>query len=248
MSGVKPHDFQEEIYRQYDRLKRDLPWRHPDPDGNFNAYKILVSEIMLQQTQVARVIPKYDAFLDAFPSVSELAGAPLSEVLRYWSGLGYNRRAKYLHDAARQLQDKQVWTLEDLTSCKGIGHNTAAAVVVYAYNQAVPFIETNVRTVYIHHFFQDQSDVHDSDIQKVLEATFDQEHPREFAWALMDYGSHLKQTVGNASRYSRHYVKQPTFEGSLRQIRGQVLKALVQQPHSPQDLHALLPDDRLSRY
>jgi A/G-specific adenine glycosylase len=242
---VHTHDFQEELYRQYDRLRRELPWRQPEPDGSFDPYKILVSEIMLQQTQVNRVIPKYTDFLQSFPTVQTLAQAPLSAVLAHWSGLGYNRRAKYLHEAAQALAAKTNWALADLVACKGIGFNTAAAVLTYAYNQPYAFIETNVRTVYIHHFFADRDDVDDKEILELLNTTMDREQSREFYWALMDYGSHLKNTVGNAARSSRHYSKQSRFEGSLRQVRGKVLKALVEGDASEESLMVLIQDDRL---
>jgi A/G-specific adenine glycosylase len=241
----KAQRFQETLYRHNDVLRRDLPWRRPEADGSFAPYKILVSEIMLQQTQVSRVIPKYETFLKSFPTVRDLARSPLSDVLAHWSGLGYNRRAKYLHEAARHLQPKSIWLLEDLIACKGIGYNTAAAVLVYAYNQPHIFIETNVRTVYIHHFFADKEGVDDKEIIEVLKTTYDYENPREFCWALMDYGSHLKSVVGNLSRSSRHYTKQSKFEGSLRQIRGQVLRQLIARPQTVKELEVNIADKRL---
>lgn len=111
--------FQKTVWDYYAKHGRDLPWRRPDSE---DPYKILVSEIMLQQTQVQRVIPKYHSFLERFPSVESLAEAPLATVLSEWSGLGYNRRGKYLHEAARVLVVKGApWQLEDLVACKGIG-------------------------------------------------------------------------------------------------------------------------------
>lgn len=234
-------DFQAVVWEYYQRHGRDLPWRHTT-----EPYKILVSEVMLQQTQVARVIPKYQAFINQFPTARALANANLAEVLRAWSGLGYNRRAKYLHDAAKQLADKKMWTLPDLTNCKGIGTNTAAAVITYAYNQPVGFIETNIRTVFIHHFFADKTGVADKEILPLVEQTLDKENPREWFWALMDYGSHLKTTVGNTARASKHYTKQSTFIGSKRQLRGQVLRLLADKQLSLVQLSQVLPDSRLS--
>lgn len=239
-------EFQQTVWEYYAQHGRDLPWRKPEPGGSFDAYKILVSEIMLQQTQVPRVIPKYHAFLGKFPTIQTLATAKLGDVLRVWSGLGYNRRAKYLHEAAKILQRKpRPWTAEDLKDCKGIGKNTAAAVCVYAYNQPLIFIETNIRTVYIHHFFHGRPKVADKELAPLLEASLNPEHPREFMWALMDYGTYLKKLVGNLGSHSKHYAKQSAFAGSNRQIRGQVLRLLGQGPLSPAELQKQLSDSRL---
>lgn len=201
---------------------------------------------MLQQTQVTRVKEKYRQFIERFPTIKDLASAPLSDVLVMWSGLGYNRRAKYLHDAARHLvQVDNTWTLADLESCKGIGHNTAAAVLTYAYNQPIAFIETNVRTVLIHCFFQEEEGIADQKLMPIMEVVLDREHPREFMWAMMDYGSYLKSTVGNKSRQSKHYAKQSTFEGSARQVRGEVLRQLAKGAKSEHDLQGIISDTRL---
>lgn len=230
---------------------RALPWRVPEPDGSFSAYKVLVSEIMLQQTQVARVAPKYLVFLRQFPDIRTLAEAPFSEVLKAWIGLGYNRRAKYLHQAAKTLVSKdRAWKMEDLTSCRGIGANTAAAVLAYSYNLPVLFVETNIRTVLIHHFFAGKASISD----KVLQDTLDraapwnnglQLSPREFYWAMMDYGAFLKASVGNLNRQSKAYTKQAAFDGSLRQLRGRLIRALSRGPTTRAGLRAQIKDDRL---
>lgn len=234
-------DFQDTVWRHYHDFGRDLPWRNTtDP------YKILVSEIMLQQTQVSRVIPKYKQFLKQFPDAQTLAAAPLSRVITAWSGLGYNRRAKYVHQAAEHLVSKNhPWKLEDLIVCPGIGHNTAAAVLTYAYNQPTPFIETNVRTVYIHHFFREDEIVSDKQLLPLVEQTLDRQNPREFMWAVMDYGSYLKSTAGNSTRRSKHYAKQSRFEGSRRQVRGKVLQLLTTGAVSTDQLAAVITDKRL---
>ncbi len=244
MSPQAIHDFQELVWDYYHKHGRDLLWRH-EP---FEPYHILLSEIMLQQTQVSRVTQKYQAFLDRFPDIQALATAPLADVLIAWSGLGYNRRAKYLHEASKQLaMHSTAWSLEDLEACKGIGYNTAAAIVTYAYNQAVPFVETNVRTVLIHHFFSDQEVVSDHALLEIMARTLDREHPREFMWAMMDYGSYLKASVGNLSRRSKHYSRQSTFEGSSRQVRGAVLRELAKGSRSESQLGAAIPDNRLAK-
>lgn len=238
--------FQDEVWEYYAKHGRDLPWRVAEANGTYSPYKILVSEIMLQQTQATRVIPKYQAFLARFPDVNSLATAPLAAVLSEWSGLGYNRRAKFLHEAAKQLATKpEPWTLKDLVQCKGIGHNTAAAVLVYAYNQPWAFIETNIRTVFIHHFFPDTVDVTDKDLLPIVEQAIDKEHPREWNWALMDYGVYIKASVGNLSRFSKHYAKQTTFSGSKRQVRGQVLRLLKDSDMSLAEMTNSISDDRL---
>lgn len=204
---------------------------------------------MLQQTQVPRVVPKYLEFLGAFPDVGGLAGASLADVLRVWQGLGYNRRAKYLWQAAQEIVARFDAVVpprqKDLISLPGIGPNTAAAICVYAWNQPLLFVETNIRTVYIEHFFRGQQKVSDADILELLAATLDRGNPREFYWALMDYGTHLKKTVGNAGRASKAYAKQSRFAGSNRQIRGHVLRLLAERPHTLEELAAQIQDQRL---
>ncbi len=231
--------------------RHDLPWRIPTADGSFDPYKIMVSEIMLQQTQVGRVIPKYEQFLQQFPSVTTLAAAPLASVLQAWSGLGYNRRAKFLWQAAQQVQSQRDGVFpqaaDELVVLPGIGKNTAGAIATYAYNTAEVFIETNIRTVFIHHFFADHADVSDADLLPYITQALQQSgrSPREWYWALMDYGTYLKQSVGSVSRKSKTYAKQSTFEGSKRQVRGQVLRALADGPQSVGELTERIPDDRL---
>lgn len=230
--------------------RREMPWRQIGADGTIEPYIVLVSEIMLQQTQVGRVLPKFEAFVRQFPSVSELARASLADVLRAWSGLGYNRRAKYLRQAAqmivRDFGGRFPTTVQELSKLPGVGVNTAGAIIAYAYNQPTVFIETNIRTVYIHHFFHDQNDIPDSAILEKLQQTLDREHPREFYWALMDWGTELKRQQGNLSRRSRHYTKQTTFKGSLRQLRGQVLRELTASSKSQAVLQATINDERLA--
>jgi A/G-specific adenine glycosylase len=230
--------------------RHDLPWRLPDRDGSFDPYKITVSELMLQQTQVARVIPKYLAFLEAFPTVQALASAPLSEVLTLWSGLGYNRRAKFLWSTAQAVVDMFNGTFPqtkaELVTLAGIGPNTAGAILAYAYNQPVVFIETNIRTVFIHHFFADQTHIPDTALLPLVTDTLPHNEARNWYWALMDYGTHLKQTLGNLSRASAAYAKQSTFQGSRRQIRGQVLRLLTGGAHPATALTAAITDERLA--
>jgi A/G-specific adenine glycosylase len=223
-------DFVRRVGEHYDAHARDdLPWR-----ATRDPYRVLISEVMLQQTQVLRVLPKYAEFLEAFPDVSALADAPLSDVLRVWQGLGYNRRALALKRAAETIVAEHGGrvpdTLEGLTALPGIGHATAAQILSFAFGVGVPFIETNVRSVYLHEFFGDAEGVPDSAILPLVAATLDHERPREWFWALMDYGTHLKATLPNPSRRSRHHVRQGRFEGSERQLRGRLLASLTERP------------------
>lgn len=234
------HDFQAHLLDYYAKHGRyDLPWRLPGPDGSFDPYRVLVSEIMLQQTQVSRVIPKFHEFLKQFPAATILAEAPLGQVITAWSGLGYNRRAKYLQQAAQYIVEEYEGRIPNddtkLVKLPGVGKNTAGAIRAYAFNGPAVFVETNIRTVYIHHFFGNKTGIPDKAITELIEQTLDREEPRRFYWALMDYGSHLKSTIGNLNKLSKSYVPQSSFVGSRRQIRGQVLKALAAGPLAPED-------------
>ena len=219
--------FCSEIYAFYRDRGREFSWR-----SELSPYRVLVSEIMLQQTQTGRVEEKFTIFIDRFPDFKALAEAPFSEVLRSWKGLGYNRRAKYLQDIARLVVDTFDSALPDdpevLVSFPGIGKATAASICVFAFNQPHAFIETNIRTVFIHFFFPAQSAVSDVEIMDLVEQTIDRDNPRDWYYALMDYGVMLKKTVGNLSRKSRDYRKQSRFEGSDRQLRGRILDLLLQ--------------------
>jgi A/G-specific adenine glycosylase len=225
-------EFNEILWSYYaEHARANLPWRVATAQGIFNPYHILVSEIMLQQTQVARVTVKYEAWLQVFPDIETLAKAPLSDVLTMWSGLGYNRRAKFLHQAARCIVDRHAGVvpseMKSLIALPGVGKNTAGAILAYAHNQPIVFIETNIRTVFLHHFFSDKEEVDDKDIIELIENAIDTENPREWYWALMDYGTHIKRERGNFARLSKHHVRQSRFKGSRREVRGMVLKRLI---------------------
>lgn len=239
-------EFREVVWQKADELFRPMPWR-----DDTRPYYVLVSEIMLQQTQVDRVVPKFEAFIAAFPDVAALANASLADVLKLWSGLGYNRRAKFLHEAARKItQDFEgefPTTREDLISLPGVGENTAGALLAYSFNRPSIFIETNVRTVYFHHFFEDASEVSDRELRAVVEQTVDKEHPREWYWGLMDYGSFLKRQGAGRIDKSRHYKKQSALKGSVREVRGQILKQLAVGELTIADLRAAVrADDRFN--
>lgn len=242
--------FTDIVWDYYAKHGRDLPWRKPNTDYSFDPYKILVSEIMLQQTQVSRVIPKFEVWVKAFPSTTTLAEAPLSQVLEMWSGLGYNRRAKFLHEAAKYIENEHRGSLpvreEELRKLPGVGNNTAGAIMAYAFNEPTVFIETNIRTAYIFHFFHGKEGVGDVELLPHIAATVDKENPREWYWALMDYGSYIKRTEGNYSKASKHHAKQSRFEGSKRQVRGKILKELIARPgQTSKSLSKNIIDDRL---
>lgn len=240
-------DFIDVLKQKGDGLYRDMPWR-----DDTRPYYVLVSEIMLQQTQVARVIPKFEAFIERFPDEVSLAGADLADVLKLWQGLGYNRRAKFLHEAAKMIiseyGDEFPENETGLLKLPGVGKNTAGAIRAYAFNQPSIFIETNIRTVYIHHFFNDQFDIDDKQIIEKLERTIDRENPRRFYQNLMDYGSWLKASgVRNASN-SRHYKKQSPLKGSIREVRGEIVRTLSNGKKTIDELQeVIMIDDRFDR-
>ena len=239
--------FIKEIKRYYRNHGRSFSWR-----DDITPYRILVSEIMLQQTQTGRVEEKFAVFMSRFSSFEELAAAQFSEVLRFWKGLGYNRRAKYLRDAARAIVHEFDAKLPDdphiLVRLPGIGPATAASICVFAFNKPHAFVETNIRTVFIHFFFASQMKVNDRQILSLVEQTMDRQEPRDWFYALMDYGVMLKKSIGNLSRKSSNYRKQSRFEGSNRQLRGKILDLLLAQDHIPAaSLAGLLgqPDERV---
>ncbi len=218
--------FKNLIYGYYESNKRLFSWRNVD-----NAYHIVVSEIMLQQTQTDRVAKKYEEFLGVFPTIQSLAQASLDRVIATWQGLGYNRRAIALKQFAEVVVAEHGGAVpqdpEILVAFKGIGPNTAASICAFAFNKPTIFIETNIRSVYIHEFFKDETEVHDRDLMPLIEQTLDKNNPRTWYYALMDYGVMLKKTLKNPSRKSKHHAKQSRFEGSDRQVRGAILKMLV---------------------
>jgi A/G-specific adenine glycosylase len=217
--------FKDIIWKHYEKNQRDLLWRKTR-----NPYNILVSEIMLQQTQVSRVEIKYASFLKKFPTIESLAQAKLTDVLVEWQGLGYNRRAVYLKQCAEKVVEEYAGKFpkdfKTLCSLPGIGPATAGDMLAFAWNIPVVVIETNIRSVFIHFFFQGREQIHDREILPLIERTLDRENPREWYWALFDYGAHLKQT-SNPSKRSAHHTTQSRFLGSHRQKRAQVLRTIL---------------------
>ena len=235
-------EFQDEVWAYYREYGRDLPWRH-DP----TPYEVVVSEIMLQQTQVTRVLERFPRWLARFPNFDALASAPLSDVLDEWQGMGYNRRAIWLQKIAVSVVNDYNGELpgssSELQKLNGIGPNTAGSIAAFAFNAPVTFIETNIRRVYLHTFFADQVSVDDKQLLPIITASVSQDAAREWYYALMDYGSHLAKQMPNPNRRSKHYTVQSIFEGSLRQIRGEVLRRLltgVELPFNDQRLPVVL--------
>ena len=222
-------EFRNLVYDQFRRSRRDMPWRQTrDP------YRILVSEIMLQQTQVQRVEAKYPEFIEAFPNFASLARAPLRDILRGWQGMGYNRRAIALKQIAQRVVTEFHGRLPDseetLRTFPGIGPATAGALAAFVFNKPSVFMETNIRRVFLHVFFAGRGSVSDKKIVPLVEKTLDRENPRLWYYALMDYGATLKKETENPNRRSAHYQRQSAFEGSDRQIRGLILKTLLANP------------------
>ncbi|MCL1815505.1 MAG: A/G-specific adenine glycosylase [Treponema sp.] len=231
-------EFKETIHDFYAVSGRSFPWRYtfnPDPWG------VLVSEFMLQQTQIQRVIPYWERWMKRWPRPADLADVPLETILKEWSGLGYNRRAKNLRDCAKVIETKHGGKVprvpETLITLPGIGSYTAGAVACFAWNYPALFIETNIRAVLIHFFFQDRTSIRDKELFPILAETMDRSNPRIWYWALMDYGAELKKLTRNPNQKSAHYTRQSRFEGSFRQIRGAVIKTLSNKgPQNAADL------------
>lgn len=254
LSPDRVEGFRREVMEFFRVHGRTFPWRETrDP------YAVMVSEFMLQQTQTARVTEKYAAWLERFPTVRSVAQAELSDVLSLWNGLGYNRRAKFLHEACKRICTEYGGIIPDdaetLDALPGIGAYTARAICAFAFGKAEVFVETNIRAVFIHCFFAGEAAdgdggenggagggtgvgrdigpaspaVSDSDILPLVEQTLDAENPRTWYYALMDYGAHLKKTAANPSRKSASYARQSAFRGSLREARGAILRQLSRQ-------------------
>ncbi|HUX37988.1 MAG TPA: A/G-specific adenine glycosylase [Rectinemataceae bacterium] len=222
---MRVEEFRTRVLSWYAENRRSFPWRETrDP------WAILVSELMLQQTQTHRVLPKYEAFMAAFPGPEALDAAPLAELLRLWSGLGYNRRALALKKAAGEILGRHGGRIPDdeasLLALPGVGIYTARALLAFAFDRPVVLIETNVRTVFIHEFFPSRESVHDREIEPLVAAALDRADPRNWYYALMDYGVMIKAGNPNPGRRSSHHARQTPFADSHRRVRGEILKNL----------------------
>lgn len=222
-------EFVRTVWREGERHHRDLPWRYID-----DPYAVLVSEIMLQQTQVARVEKYWRRFLELFPTIDALAAADVSLVLESWQGLGYNRRALALKRTAEYCSEHYAGVLpedhQDLLALPGIGPATAGGVEAFAFQRPTLYLETNVRTVFLHELFPGEEGVSDKQLEPLVIETCSREDPRGWYYALLDYGAYLKSIMPNPSRRSKHYTRQSTFEGSKRQKRAELVRIVLANP------------------
>lgn len=229
ISPAQLQGFTKKVWAEGKTHYRDLPWRNID-----DPYAVLVSEIMLQQTQVVRVEKFWPRFLATFPTLDALASAEVSLVLEMWQGLGYNRRALALkrtaEECAARFGGKLPETYDELLELPGIGKATAGGVMAFAYQKPALYLETNVRTVFIHELFPDEESVSDKTLEPLVLETCSREDPRGWYYTLLDYGAYLKSTTVNPSRRSKHYTKQSTFEGSKRQKRAELVRIVLGSP------------------
>jgi A/G-specific adenine glycosylase len=212
--------FQKKIMLWWSKNARDLPWRiNPAP------YQVLVSEIMLQQTQVNRVIPKYEGFMREFPTLEALAAAETKRLLTIWSGLGYNRRALWLREAANQIIERGGFPQEvqELRALKGIGPYTSRSILIFAFNKDLAAVDTNIRRVMIAYGFATEK-MTECQLQDVADSLLLRGHSRDWHNALMDYGSDV--LTSNQTGISPK-SKQLRFKGSTRQIRGAIIRILT---------------------
>lgn len=236
--------FKQYIWSFYKTQGRSFSWRMTK-----NPYHIVVSEVMLQQTQTQRVISKYEEFIEAFPTWKELAEASVYDVIAVWQGLGYNRRALALHAIAHKVvyeYDNVLIPNQDLlVTFPGIGPATAASICTFAFNQPTVFIETNIRTACLHTFFKGETMITDKQLMPYVAAVLDQNSPREWYYALTDYGVMLKKIHPDINKASKHYTKQSKFKGSDRQIRGIIVRLLIQHVTiASEKLMSIINDDQ----
>lgn len=245
-SSARIHEFSRVLVQYFKKHSRDLPWRPPTlklrKDGSCDPYRILVSEFMLQQTQVSRVIPKYEEFLNTFPTLASLANAPLGQVLTLWSGLGYNRRARNLHNTARIICKKYHGNIprdrEALEALPGIGHSTASGILAFAWNEPEPMIDTNIRRILERVFFHDKPQP-DRELLTFAQGIIPKGKGREWNYALLDIGASV---CGARAHHDEHcpFTKlhgkvqlsprkrpQATFKDSDRYYRGFILRELT---------------------
>ena len=229
--------------------RKTLPWRL-----NTGAWPVLVSECMLQQTQVDRVTAYWERWLARWPSPESLAAATLAEALAAWNGLGYNRRGRFLWECARKITadygGEVPRTVDELRTLPGIGPYASGAIACFAYNVPAVFIETNIRAALIHFFFDEggvasplRRSIDDDELVPLLTAALEgEDEPRRWYWALMDWGAALKKAYPNPSRRSAAYTVQSRFEGSFRQKRGALLRALLERGPLAASVLAELPE------
>jgi len=214
--------FRQKIFDFYQLNGRSFPWRKTT-----DRYAVMISEIMLQQTQADRVVPRFEEWLQHFPDITHLSSAPLREVLSLWSGLGYNSRAVRLHRCAAIIRDSFSGIVpsrpEILKTLPGIGEYTSRSIPVFADNLDTAAVDTNIRRIIIHEFTLPE-DIAPAQLQKQAEALVPTGRSREWHNALMDYGS-LELTSRKTG--IRPLTKQSKFQGSKRWYRGKLIKELI---------------------
>ena len=232
--------FQQKIFSFYQQNKRSLPWRETtDP------YKILLSELMLQQTQVSRVVSYYEQWIARWPTLEALASASRAEVLKAWMGLGYNTRAVHLHKAAQKIVAEYEGdvnaAMKQYTEVPGVGRYTAHAVQIFSTNADLVTVDTNIRRIFIAEFHLPE-DLSAQELWKIAAQCLPRGRSREWHNALMDYGA-LQQTAKKTG--IRPVSQQSSFEGSDRQIRAAVLRFLLSGPSSFEIIHQTLGGEQM---
>ncbi len=220
-------------YKKFGR--HDLVWRK-----KITPYKILVSEVMLQQTQVSRALPKFEEWMKLYPTLTSLSVSNLRDILIIWQGLGYQRRAKSLFLLAQKVKKIPV-TYDELLCLPGVGPYTASAICAFAYNIFSHLVlETNIRTVLIEYFHLTETEIHDGVLYDDLKrlTTYKKVKDlgaRHFYYALMDYGAYLKTKKISHNKKSVHAVTQSRYKGSFRELRAKVLFAITHKEPLPKD-------------
>jgi len=231
--------FQKKIFLFYKKNKRDLPWRKTtDP------YKILLSEIMLQQTQVKRVVVYYEKWIARWFTIHAFASAALPEVLQMWMGLGYNTRAINLHNTAKKIVDifdgDVLRAMQQYKELPGIGKYTSQAVQIFSTNADLITVDTNIRRIFISEFDLPEN-ISERDLWILAEQCLPVGKSRDWHNALMDYGA-LRLTAHKTG--IRPTTRQTQFEGSNRQIRAQILRHVLEKPMTGKELTQTLKIDQ----
>ncbi len=232
------HNFHQKIFQFYKKHKRDLPWRKTtDP------YKILVSEFMLQQTQVSRVIEYYTTWIKKWPTIQKLANEQYKNVLQAWMGLGYNRRAMYLHNTAKviveEFQGDIITAIKQFEKLPGIGLYTSKAVQIFAENADIATVDTNIRRIFINEF-KIKETLSDKELFQIAKRCLPQGRSRDWHNALMDYGAMF---LTSRKTGIKPKTQQSRFKGSDRQIRGKILRMLLTENQTEYQLNQQLRID-----
>jgi A/G-specific adenine glycosylase len=224
ISEEKIQEFQKKIFSWWETNRRDFPWRITN-----NPYHILVSEFMLQQTQTSRVMRVYENFLKNWPTKAELAEEASSNVIKFWSEnrLGYNRRAKWLHEAIIYLNKLDAFPKDpkELRKIKGIGSYSSRSILIFAFNHNLATIDTNIRRILIDQGFANE-ETKDSELLSIAEKLLPHDKSRDWHNALMDYGAILK-TARKTGIKPR--TRQKPFKNSTRAHRGSIIRLLSSQ-------------------